>query len=667
MSRKVREFDWANHVLGPPQGWPLALRFAADMVLSSYFPKCLVWGRELTTIYNDAFRLILGDKAEALGRPFSEVWSEAWPQIGPIAARAFAGEATFVEDFPLAINRHGYIEQAYFTFCYSPVRDEHGRVVGMMDTVMETTAKFNALRRLNEQAVSLAQEVRARTEDRDRIWQLAQDPMVVCRRDSTLVSTNPAWSALVGGSNAEPPGHSFVEHVHPDDRQETRDFMAGLPRLGTSFQLECRCLRAAGGHRTLVWSTVPDEDLLFLVGRDVTDERAAAAALKRTEAALHQAQKMESVGQLTGGVAHDFNNLLHVISGNLQLLSRVVGVDERAERYLDNALSSVQRGAKLASQLLAFARRQPLEPRVVNIGRLLPGIEDMLRRTIGEGIEIEATISGALWNCFVDAAQLENAVLNLAINARDAMEGVGRLTIETANIYPDDTSVTGDPDMSAGEYVMLAVADTGCGMGPELLEKVFEPFFSTKVDGKGSGLGLSMVYGFVKQSGGHVKIHSRPGQGTTVRMLLPRVAADEDMVLAPAGDEMVGGAETILVAEDDDDVRATVVELLTQLGYRVLKARDATSALAIIDSGVQVDMLFTDVVMPGSLRSPELAARARERLPNIAVLFTSGYTQDAIVHEGRLDAGVELISKPYTQDKLARKIRSAFAKASRDA
>ncbi|MDQ0318691.1 signal transduction histidine kinase/DNA-binding response OmpR family regulator [Pararhizobium capsulatum DSM 1112] len=389
------------------------------------------------------------------------------------------------------------------------------------------------------------------------------------------------------------------------------------------------------------------------------EQRVASEITERMkmEETLRQSQKMEALGQLTGGVAHDFNNLLQVVSGNLQLLSGDVQGNERAQKRIENALAGVNRGSKLASQLLAFGRRQPLEPKVVNIGRFVTGIEDMLRRTLGEAIEIETSRSGGLWNALVDPTQIENALLNLAINARDAMDGAGKLTIEVGNAFLDDDYVRQNDDVEAGQYVMLAVTDTGCGMDASILKQVFEPFFSTKPIDKGTGLGLSMVYGFVKQSGGHVKIYSEVGQGTTIKLYFPRIRQTEDVIVEDGFGPVTGGSETILVAEDDDQVRNTVVELLGDLGYRVLKARDAAGALTVIESGAAVDLLFTDVVMPGPLRSTDLVRQVKERSPEIAVLFTSGYTENSIVHGGRLDPGVELLSKPYTRESLARKIR----------
>ena len=278
---------------------------------------------------------------------------------------------------------------------------------------------------------------------------------------------------------------------------------------------------------------------------------------------------------------------------------------------------------------------------------------------------METVVADGLWNSLVDPTQVENALLNLAINARDAMEGSGRLTIEARNALLDEAYARQQTDLVAGQYVLLVVTDTGSGMSPEVLLRAFEPFYSTKPEGKGTGLGLSMVYGFIKQSGGHVKVFSEPGHGTTVKLYLPRSLDDEAPALSAPQQDGPGGSETILVAEDDDGVRATVVELLQQLGYTVLQARDAASALAIVDTGVHIDLLFTDVVMPGSLRSPEMARLARERRPHMAVLFTSGYAQDAIVHGGRLDPGLDLLGKPYTQDALASKIRHVLAYQSR--
>jgi PAS domain S-box-containing protein len=542
-----------------------------------------------------------------------------------------------------------------------PIRDNAYRIVRWIGTNTDIEDQKSAARALERLNKTLEQQVAESVADRDRMWRLSTDMMLVADFQLNIVAVNPAWQQILGWDEKRLIGHSFLEFVHPDDRVATLAELGEVSEGVRTFKFVNRHQRQDGAYVTLSWTAVPDDRFIHAVGRDITADREAADALRRAELALQQAQKMETIGKLTGGVAHDFNNLLQVISGNLQLLASDVAGNERAERRLANALAGVSRGAKLASQLLAFGRRQVLEPKTIRIGRLITGMEDMLRRSLGEAIEIETVVSAGLWNTFVDPTQVENAVLNLAINARDAMGNAGKLTLEVGNAFLDGRYALDHGEMSAGQYVMLAVTDTGCGMTPDVLAQAYEPFFSTKPEGKGSGLGLSMVYGFVKQSGGHVKIYSEPGHGTTVKLYLPRTHDKEELGAVMESTPVLGGAETILVAEDDEQVRVTVVETLSELGYRVLKASDAGSALAIIESGVPIDLLFTDVVMPGPLRSPELARRARQLIPGIAVLFTSGYTESAIVHGGRLDAGVELLGKPYTREALARKIRHVLA------
>jgi CheY-like chemotaxis protein len=366
---------------------------------------------------------------------------------------------------------------------------------------------------------------------------------------------------------------------------------------------------------------------------------------------------MDALGKLTGGVAHDFNNVLQVLRGNLELLESRYGRDAWAASRLGNAVDAVERGAKLASQLLAFGRQQPLAPVAVNPARRLHAMDDLLRRALGETIEVESVVTGGLWNVMVDPHQFENVILNLAINARDAMPRGGQLTLELSNATLDDAYVSTLPDVAAGQYVMLAVTDTGTGMSPEVMERAFDPFFSTKPDGRGTGLGLSMAYGFVKQSGGHIRLYSEIGHGTTVRIYLPRSTETAEEISAGSAGGVKHGNETVLVVEDDPKVQSTVVELLAGLGYAVLKASNAEQALAVVASGIHIDLLFTDVVMPGALRSREMVRRALRMVPGLKVLYTSGYTHNAIVHGGRLDPGVELLSKPYSRHQLAAKVR----------
>jgi CheY-like chemotaxis protein len=321
------------------------------------------------------------------------------------------------------------------------------------------------------------------------------------------------------------------------------------------------------------------------------------------------------------------------------------------------ALAAVDRGAKLSSQLLAFARRQPLQPYVLNPGRVVRNMEDLVRRAVGEHVEVETVVSASLWNATLDPHQLENVVLNLAINARDAMPNGGKLTVELSNTMLDDTYVSAAHEVPPGQYVLLAISDTGAGMTPEVRERAIEPFFTTKGEGQGTGLGLSMAFGFVKQSGGHFRIYSELGHGTTIKAYFPRALEAEQTLPEPVANEVRGGTETILVVEDDPSVQATVVGMLSELGYQVLRADNAEMALAVLKAGVRCDLLFTDVVMPGKLKSTEMVRQARALLPDMKVLYTSGYTQNAIIHGGRLDPGVELLSKPYRREKLASKVR----------
>jgi len=380
---------------------------------------------------------------------------------------------------------------------------------------------------------------------------------------------------------------------------------------------------------------------------------------ERAEQALRQSQKMEAVGQLTGGVAHDFNNLLTIIIGNIGIARRGV-VEARAERALDNALAGAERAAQLTQRLLAFSRLQPLNPRTVDPNKLIVGMSDLLNRSLGENIQLE-TISGAgLWKVEADASELESTLLNLALNARDAMPNGGKLTIETSNAYLDDEYCRHNTSVRPGQYVLVAVSDNGAGMSPETLERAFEPFFTTKETGKGTGLGLSQVYGFIKQSNGHVKIYSEPGEGTTIKLYLPRHEGEES---ATPADEQPGSyrghGETILIVEDDDGVRQYAAEILRDLNYQIIEAKDSAAALRLLDADKKFDLLLTDVVLPGK-NGRELANEVERRRPGTKIIFMTGYSRNAIVHQGRLDAGTELISKPLLEGTVARKIRQVL-------
>jgi signal transduction histidine kinase/CheY-like chemotaxis protein len=447
--------------------------------------------------------------------------------------------------------------------------------------------------------------------------------------------------------------------------------------LATDAARDPPALRAVGQG---AYAAAPSEDVMFHgpIGERIVEIGAHPTAdggvllssvdvtrRTRAEEVAAQAQKMEAIGHLTGGLAHDFNNLLQVITSNLDLVTARLNNDPQVSERLKNALAGATRGAQLTRQLLAFARRQPLEPRVVNLGRLVGEMTSLLRRTLGEPIEIETVVDAGLWNTVVDPAQTENALLNLAINARDAMADGGKLTIELGNASLNDDYAAQHADVTPGQYVMLAVSDTGSGMPPEVIARVFEPFFTTKPEGRGTGLGLSQIYGFVKQSGGHIKIYSEVGHGTTVKIYLPRTRREQDWVAAEATGPIEGGSETVLVVEDNAEVRRGAVEVIGSLGYRVREAAEPAAALKLLAGSEPVELLFSDVIMPGGMAATEFAARARALKPRIAVLFTSGYTENAVIHNGRLDPEVHLLSKPYRRDELARKLRAVLAESAR--
>jgi len=453
------------------------------------------------------------------------------------------------------------------------------------------------------------------------------------------------------------------EFVHPDDIATTVTNEAQLGRGPKTLRFENRYRHRDGSYRWLSWTAVPEQGLIHAVGRDVTDEKLQAVALARAEDQLRQAQKMEAVGHLTGGVAHDFNNLLQVVVGNLEILQRNMKSEPaRLSRAVENAMTGARRAAQLTQRLLAFSRRQPLAPRPLDLNDLVRGMSDLLGRTLGETVRVETVLAADVYRVEADPNQLENAILNLAVNARDAMLQGGALTIETANAQLDDNYVEANAEVTPGQYAVISVTDTGTGMDRETLIRVFEPFFTTKEVGKGTGLGLSMVYGFVKQSGGHVKVYSEIDQGTTVRIYLPRLMGEtiEEIVAdAPQKPPPGSRSETILVVEDDDDVRMYSVEILRELGYRVLEAHDSASALRLLErQDGRVDLLFSDIVLPGGVNGEQLAERARAIRPELKVLFTTGYARNAIMRDGRLEAGVELITKPFTYAALASRIRA---------
>lgn len=544
------------------------------------------------------------------------------------------------------------------------------------DEIAARTAAQKELQALNqtleqralERAAKLASNA-IQLEDSERRFRLLVEgvtdyALFMLDPNGNVINWNPGAQRIKGYTRDEIVGQHFSRFYTDEDRTNRVPHNA-LEKAARTGKIEMEGWRVRKDG-TRFWASVvinairdsQGEIIGFAkVTRDLTERRAA-------EERLRQAQKMEGIGQLTGGVAHDFNNLLTVIIGNLEAVQRNLRDDDgpnssRVRRAAENAMRGARRAASLTQRLLAFSRQQPLEPTSVDVGRLVAGMSDLLRRTLGEKIAVETVLAGGLWRAFADGNQLEVAIINLAVNARDAMPDGGKLTIETANIHLDEIYAATQAEVLPGQYVMLAISDTGIGMSKEVKSKAFDPFFTTKEIGHGTGLGLSQVYGFVKQSRGHVNIYSEVGEGTTVKIYLPRHHSEADDIPAPAAHLPVLGrkSETILVVEDDDDVRSYSIETLGELGYNAIEAPHGRAALQILESNPEVAVVFTDVGLPGGLNGRQLVDEARRCHPHLKFLFTTGYARNAIVHDGRLDPGVELLTKPFTQAALGAKLR----------
>jgi PAS domain S-box-containing protein len=797
MAAAMRALDWSGSPLGPPSAWPEALKTAAGIMLSSKFPMFLAWGPELGFLYNDAYVDVLGAKHPALGRPFREIWSEIWADIGPLVDRALAGEATYWENLPLVMRRKGYEEQTWFTFSYSPLRDGDGTIRGMYCACVETTDTVLAERRRIDEADRLrllfdkAPGFMAVVRGPDHVFELANDsyvrlvgrgdlvgrtvrealpevagqgfidlldevfraaqpytgrsievdlrprpqgpverrwldfvfqpivdadghvsgifvqghdltdrhnadlqlreseqrfrliadsapiPMWVTRLDQKRSFVNRAYVDFLGVSYEEALDYDWRQRIHPDDMARMlAESVAGEASL-QPFSLEARYLDAAGDYRWLRSQSQPrlgpngEHEGFIGVAYDVTESKAAEAALERrvaertadlraalerlqdevaererAEEALRQAQKMEAVGQLTGGIAHDFNNLLTPILGGLELIASRVE-EPRLKRVADAALESSRRGAKLTGQLLAFSRIQRLAMRPVEVNAVIANMRQILAHTIGPEIEIVTRLDPAAGRAVCDENQLENAILNLAINGRDAMNGCGRLTIATAPVEEP-----GQPDLDPGAYICVTVEDDGGGMPPEVVARAMEPFFSTKPVGKGTGLGLSQVYGIAQQSGGTVRIRSEEGKGTKVHILLP-VADDAPpspgTEADPAGVHQAPSAR-IVVVDDDPDVRDFLVDALDDLGHQASAYENGEAALARIRDDCP-DLVLLDFAMPG-MNGAELARRARAVCPDLPIVIVTGYAESGQL-EAALGPDVQLLHKPFTIDRLA--------------
>ncbi|KQT87165.1 PAS sensor protein [Aurantimonas sp. Leaf443] len=536
---------------------------------------------------------------------------------------------------------------------------ELNRVAILFNDITDRRRAEDGLRDL---AGTLEGEVAARTAEIDRMWATAPDLMMVLDFDGVVRRVNPAWTALLGYAPQEIVGHPLARFVAPQDRGQALGAFAA--DASGSARAESRYLHKDGSQRWIAWTAAPAGGMTYATGRDMTQERERAAELDRAQEALRQSQKMEAVGQLTGGLAHDFNNLLAGISGSLEMIETRIaqGRGEEIGRYVAGAQGAARRAAALTHRLLAFSRRQTLEPKPTDVDRLVAGMEELVRRTVGPQVSVSVAVTPGLWPTLVDPNQLENALLNLCINARDAMPDGGRIAIETANVSLCEREARAR-DLPAGDYVKLRVCDTGTGMTPDVMARAFDPFFTTKPIGMGTGLGLSMIYGFARQSGGQVRIESAPGNGTCVNLTLPRHHGEAAPEAAPEPARVTREPtrRTVLVVDDEPLVRMLVVDVVEELGYAALEAGDGPQALGVLRGPEAIDLLVTDVGLPNGMNGRQVADAARELRPGLKVLFVTGYAETSVLAEGDLDTGMQVVTKPFDMTTLAARIRTMTA------
>jgi PAS domain S-box-containing protein len=613
---------------------------------------------------NDAY-VKISERSRFIGRTIRDVFPDLAGQgFYELIDKVYAtGEAVVVRAMELRL--HGSEEIQYIDFVYQPIRDVAGAITGVFVGGYEVTQAYRvaeALRKseasLRELNAELERKVVERTQARGLTWQVSPDLMGALNSQGYFETSNPAWQTILGWSEDEVAGMSIFELLHPDDVERTREgfnlTQIGQPAIRFPNRYRCK----DGGYRWISWVGVPEDGMVYCVGRDITEERAAQDKLMEAQEALRQAQKMEAVGQLTGGIAHDFNNLLQGIGGALERVqSRIAdGRLGDVDRFLKAAIESVNRAASLTHRLLAFSRRQTLDPRTADLNKLISGMHELVSRTMGPNVTVEVVGAIGLWQIRVDASQLESSLLNLCINARDAMPDGGRLIIETGNKWLDERAAR-EREIAPGQYVSLCVTDSGTGMTPEVIARAFDPFYTTKPLGRGTGLGLSMVYGFVRQSGGQVRIYSEAGKGTTMCLYFPRHVGSSDEDALPEREHAERGlGETILVVDDDATVRMLIAEVLLERSYNVLEAIDGPAAMRILESDAKIDLLITDVGLPGGMNGRQVADAARLGRGDLKVLFITGYAENAAVGNGYLEPGMEVLTKPFPMAALGNKV-----------
>lgn len=626
----------------------------------------LLWGPELVFFHNDAYTPILGPRKDnAIGALIPDLWADVWGQVAPLVIDAYAGKPCHYKDMPLSMSRYGEVEQTWWSFSFSPVIDEQGMIVGVFCITNETTEHVlsqQALQdserkrlKLIEDLVNLERRQTARLAQRtlelDTFWEISPDPLAILDFNGIFLRVNPAWTVLLGHTEQELLGSSIMSLLHPDDVRNTEDALKHTINHVLPL-FENRYRHVDGTYQWFGWTAAPGNGIIFALGKHLTHEKDRIEALRIAEEALIQAQKMEAVGQLTGGLAHDFNNLLMGVTGNMELLLSRIRQERFTEldRYINAALEGSRRAASLTHRLLAFSRRQTLAPKATDIDLLVAGMDELIRRTVGPAIDMQVIASRGLWSTLVDPHQLENSLLNLCINAKDAMPDGGQLLIQTGNRHLN-AAAAARYQLPAGRYVELCVSDTGTGMDKDVMARAFDPFFTTKPLGMGTGLGLSMIYGFARQSGGGVNITSNVGEGSKVCILLPMHEGEPEAVALEDSPLQVPAPgisdETILVVDDKPAVRQLIAELLEDLGYTILQAERGADALTILQSKAAIDLLITDVGLPGGMNGRQVADAARDVRPDLKILFVTGYAENAALAHDTLEPGMHVLPKPF--------------------
>ncbi|MFG0634783.1 ATP-binding protein [Pseudomonas sp. xss_2] len=660
VSTAISQYDWSMTPLGALPQWPPALRIAVDMMQLSPFPCALAWGAELTVIHNDGYQGLLPAKQPTLGSSFDALWSdEHWKVIGPCVFKALQGQASFVEDMPIRIGPDSRAGQAWYAFSYTPIRNDQGAVAGVLHTVIDTTASMETIGQWRELAQTFEKQIARYMADRDHIWQLSREAMIMLKRDMRLHAANPAWHQILGWSEEEVAGMPILELVHPADRPEIRSAVLDVLQGKAVQRIETRLRHREGHYRWFSWSGRLEGEVLTAVGRDISQER--EDAIRQSETLLRNSQRMQAVGQLAGGMGHELNNLLSGIGGSLELLQRRLaqGRLERIDNYVLLARESVQRAMTLTHRLLAFSSNQPLSPRHLDINRLLETAEPLLLQALGPEMRLQWQLDTASWPVYLDPAQLENALINLCANARDACRDRGELTIRSVNqrLTSSEPSQSGLPN---GDYVVIHVEDNGHGMSAEDVARAFEPFFTTKPAGRGAGLGLPMVYGFVRQSGGHAWIESTLGTGSRVCMIFPRgqeLVLEEEMPAVPAQVLERGRGERLLLIDDEINLRNLMKEALVDFGFHVSDANDANSALGQYRHAKPFDLVITDIGLPGGFSGRQVAKAMRLLKPEQKILFITGYTDEPVEQQLLDEPGTALMLKPFTLVSLVEQVQ----------